>query len=103
LHAPPEFVTSAIDCGYELRVFLGTEEWYPATRWHNYGAWSVPLKKGQYPFKVVWVDQRKQDVYEYGADRRLNEDWIWDGKKPTLEISGPGLKRQPVPAGMLFR
>jgi hypothetical protein len=80
-----------------LRLFLGRDEWYPATRLHNYGAWSVPLKKGLYPFKVVWVDQRKQDVW-VGE----NVDRIWDGERPALMISGPSLAKQPIPVGMLY-
>jgi hypothetical protein len=96
-HAPPEFVNPGLDCGYELRVFLGSEEWYPATRIHNYGAWSVPLQKGLHNFKVVWVDMRKQNVWEGENKYRL-----WVGEKPTLEISGPGLPRQPIPVNMLY-
>jgi hypothetical protein len=96
-HAPMEFINPAIDCGYELRVFLGNKEWYPATRIHNYGTWSVPLQKGLHPFKVVWVDQRKQDVWD-----GENRDRVWDGEKPALEISGPGLNRQPIPVSMLY-
>jgi hypothetical protein len=100
-HAPPEFIFP-VDSGYDLRVSVGREEWYPATRWHNFGAWSVPLQKGKYPFGVVWVDQRKQDVYvdgEWRAGENLN---IWNGEKPALMISGPGLAKQPIPAKWLW-
>jgi hypothetical protein len=56
----------------------------------------VPLTKGLYFFRVVWVDQRKQDVHGFDSDDRL-----WDGEKPVLMISGPGLEKQPIPAAML--
>jgi hypothetical protein len=100
-HAPAEFIYPPVDSGYDLRVFLDGQEWYPATRWHNYGVWSVPLQVGKHSFKVIWVDQRKQDVH--GTDYAENRgDYIWDGDKPTLLISGPGLEKQPIPARMLF-
>jgi hypothetical protein len=95
-HAPDEFVYPTFDCAYDLRVFVGAVEWYPATGWHNYGAWSVPLQKGRHAFRVVWVDQRKQGIYG-GVEAE-----IWNGTRPKLMISGPGLAKQPIPAGMLF-
>jgi hypothetical protein len=100
-HAPQEMVYPIMDAAYDLRVFLAGEEWYPATRHHNYGVWSVPLQAGAYPFKVVYVDQRPGiEKWHYGEKR--NPDWMWDGEKPLLEISGPGLAKQPVPSMMLF-
>jgi hypothetical protein len=101
-YAPEEFVFPHYDCGYDLRLFLNNEEWYPTMRWHNYGVWSVPLKKTKYQFKVIWVDQRAQDWY-LGGDWRA--DWrkrLWDGEKPVIQISGPGLEKQPIPAKMLY-
>jgi hypothetical protein len=100
-HAPPEFVYPGIDSGYDLRVEVDREEWYPTTRRHNYGVWSVPLAKGKHSLKVSWVDQRPgqaQWFYPYV----LNEAHrIWRGEKPALLISGPGLEKQPIPTGML--
>jgi hypothetical protein len=56
------------------------------------------------------VDQREQDVYVSGAyrpyparRRGVFSDRTWEGEKPVLEISGPGLEKQPIPAGMLFQ
>jgi hypothetical protein len=101
-HAPEEFVFPHYDCAYDLRLFLNNEEWYPTMRWHNYGVWSVPLKKGKHALKVIWVDQRAQDWY-LGGDWRA--DWrrrLWDGEKPMIQISGPGLEKQPIPAKMLY-
>jgi hypothetical protein len=101
-HAPMELVYPIMDAGYDLRMFLGGEEWYPATRWHNYGVWSVPLKKGLYPLKVVYVDQRPgiKKQWHYPEPQNINE-WVWDGEKPVIEISGPGLEKQPISAAML--
>ena len=96
-HAPWEMITPTQDAGYDLRLWLGKEEWYPTTRWHNYGGWSVPLKAGRYPFRVVYVDQRGSEMVGGGVDKF----GTWKGEKPQLLISGPGIKRQPIPAGWL--
>jgi len=96
-HAPKEFIYPPVDAGYDLRVFLGNEEWYPATRRHNWGAWSLPLKAGKHAFKVVYIDQRKSRMHS----EEFDEDYRWTGEKPELMISGPGLDKQPIPASML--
>jgi hypothetical protein len=112
-HAPREFVYPYLDSGYDLRVFVDGKEWYPATRLHNFGGWTVPLAKGLHTLKVYWVDQRPgQAQWAYpdwsgsapseGEENRSEKYMIWRGDKPTLEISGPGLDRQPVPDGMLY-
>jgi hypothetical protein len=111
-HAPREFVYPYLDAGYDLRVFVDGKEWYPATRLHNFGGWSVPLAKGLHSFRVFWVDQRPgqaQWAYPCGAGFAPSEDTlddkylVWRGEKPTLQISGPGLAKQPIPDSMLFR
>jgi hypothetical protein len=106
-HAPFEFVWPG-DSGYDLRFFLmfgeqgrgRWEEWYPGTRALNHGTWSVPLKKGKYAYRLEYVDQRP------GADQWVYPEFkstarVWNGEKPVIEISGPGLERQPIPARML--
>jgi hypothetical protein len=93
-HAPPEFIYPPVDAGYDLRVFLGNEEWYPATRRHNWGAWSLPLKAGKHPLKVVFIDQRNSRMHS----EEFGEDYRWTGEKPALMISGPGLDKQPIPS-----
>jgi hypothetical protein len=114
LHAPREFVYPDVQSGYELKVVLGnrmdsglwasgrvvgTQEWYPSTRLHALGNWSVALKKGLQPFKVVWCDFRTD------AAQRLNlpgiKDYVWTGVTPDLRISGPGLEKQPIPAAWM--
>jgi hypothetical protein len=109
-HAPSEMIYPWSDAGYDLRVFLGgggsgldTEEWYPATRLHNYGVWSVPLRKGKHYLKVVFADQRPgktQWSHSYPSDEPYK---VWRGVKPALMISGPGLEKQPIPARLLYR
>ena len=91
-HAPWEMITPTQDAGYDLRLWVGKEEWYPATRRHNYGGWSVPFKAGLYPFRVVYVDQRGSEMTK--RDDGFN---VWKGEKPVIEVSGPGLDRQPIP------
>jgi hypothetical protein len=111
LHAPREYVMPDIDQGYELRVFLGQNvvpyggrtqafglnEWYPSTRLHAQGNWSVALEKGMQPIRMVFLD------YRTDAPARLNQkglaDYVWSGVTPKLEISGPGIDPQPIPAG----
>jgi hypothetical protein len=101
-HAPPELIYPYLDAGYDLRVFVDGKEWYPATRLHNFGAWSVPLAKGKHSFKVSWVDQRPGHAqWAYPDGEVLEKFTIWRGEKPTLEISGPGLAKQPIPVEML--
>jgi hypothetical protein len=101
-HAPRELVLPSSDAGYDLRVFVDKEEWYPATRPHNFGIWSVALKKGKHAFKVVYVDQRPGEAQWRYPYPQVQPYKVWRGEKPTLEISGPGLAKQPIPAGMLY-
>lgn len=112
-HAPRECVIPDTDPGYELRVFLGhrrepygyrTEafglnEWYPSTRLHAQGNWSIALEKGLHPLRIVYLD------YRTDAPARLNQpglkDYVWSGVTPDLKISGPSLEPQPIPAAWL--
>jgi hypothetical protein len=107
--APEEFAYPDIDPGYELRVFVGNkmgrppldnrvvglQEWYPSTRLHAFGNWSVPLKKGLHPFKVFLLDYRT-DAVAYWNKPNL-KPYIWAGETPDLRISGPGIDNQPIP------
>jgi hypothetical protein len=112
-HAPEEWVYPDIDAGYELRVFVGNkngrppyqsrtvglQEWYPSTRLHAMGNWSIPLKKGLHPFKVFLLDYRT-DAVAYWNKPNL-KPYIWPGETPDLRVSGPGLKKQPIPSAWL--
>jgi hypothetical protein len=110
--APREFVYPDTAAGYELRVYLGDHysplnrvdgmnEWYPSTRLHAIGNWSVALAKGMQPFKLVYIDWRTD------GPKRLNapglNDYIWNGKTPDLKIFGPNLTAQPIPTAWLSR
>jgi hypothetical protein len=117
LHAPREFVRCDTIAGYELQVWLGhvmrldagvvrrendLNYWYPATRLHAFGTWSVALKKGYQPIRLVYIDFRTDSA------KRLNRggtvrDLVWPSEKPALEISGPGMKKQAIPAAWLWR
>jgi len=112
-HAPEEWVYPDIDAGYELRVFVGNkmgrppysdrvaglQEWYPSTRLHAMGNWSIPLKKGLHPFKVFLLDYRT-DAVAYWNQPNL-KPYIWPGETPDLRISGPSLDKQPIPTAWL--
>lgn len=115
LTAPQEYVWPATDAGYDLRISLGNKmgsgvfsgrvvgvnEWYPATTLHAFGSWSIALEQGLHPFRVAFIDYRTDGV------KKLNKPgltkYIWDGATPKLEISGPDMKEQPIPASMLMR
>jgi hypothetical protein len=124
IHAPREFVRPEKIAGYELQVYLGHATnldqsnpagisragelnfWYPATRLHGLGTWSVPLKKGFHEFKIVYID------YRMDAPKRMNNklhdkdlpETVWSGEKPDLRISGPTIPQPvPIPAEWLWR
>ncbi len=98
-HSPRELIYPPVNAGYQLRLFIGDQEWYPSTRRHNYGVWSVPLEAGLHALRVVFVDQRNARMSTY---RGKDNDWMWMGDKPELKISGPDLVPQPIPADMLY-
>lgn len=74
--------------------------------WHGRGTWSVPLAKGLHSFMVTFEDAIATDIENQKVD-------LWgDYPKPAttrsgialvLEASGPGMDRQPAPAGWLKR
>ncbi|MEI6425088.1 MAG: chitobiase/beta-hexosaminidase C-terminal domain-containing protein, partial [Lentisphaerota bacterium] len=112
-HAPREWTMPDIDAGYELQLFLGDKvapwgwgtkivginQWYPSTRLHAFGNWSIALKKGAHRFQLFYLD------YRTNAAQRLNQPgltpYIWDGVMPDLRVSGPGLEKQALPAAWL--
>jgi hypothetical protein len=97
-HAPEEFVSAVVEAWYDLRLLIDGEEWYPATRRQNFGTWSVPLEAGSHRIKVQWVDQRPS----MGSGLNRESFTRWHGIAPVLEISGPNLPRQPIPAASLW-
>jgi hypothetical protein len=125
IYAPEEFTHYAPLAGYDLNVELGyrndwyggkkrdvgpgkpLQEWYPVTRRHAFGTWSVHLKKGHHPIRVYYADIRPGGFLEYmqfkydGTNVPGLIKRYWDGDVPELQISGPRLPRQPLPAQWL--
>ena len=104
-HGPEEYVKNICAPGYDLRVYIDGREWYLGQSWHGLGRWSVPLEKGLHRFMVTFADARAKDVWKQKSDlwRGYPTPWVvWRGKTPTLEVSGPGIKRQPVPRGWMW-
>jgi hypothetical protein len=115
LHAPREWVMPDTDAGYDLRVELGNRViphgyrtriaglnlWYPSTRLHALGNWSVALKQGLHPLRIVYIDYRTRAPAEF--NRPGLRDYIWSGVTPDLKISGPGFDAQRIPAAWFVR
>jgi hypothetical protein len=103
-HGPKESVHNGCEPGYDLRVFVDSEEWSPGQMWHGLGLWSIPLQKGLHRFQVVFADARAKDIEQQRIDYWWGypSPWVvWRGVAPVLELSGPGLTQQPVPAAWL--
>jgi hypothetical protein len=126
IHAPEEFTKYAPIAGYDLMVEIGFKNqydrgekrnsqagdslnrWYPATSRHAFGTWSVYLKKGYHPFRVYYADIRPGGYLEYmqlkydGVNVPGLIKWYFDDEVPVLQMSGPAMKKQPIPEGMLY-
>ncbi|RFC46153.1 MAG: Chitobiase/beta-hexosaminidase C-terminal domain-containing protein [Verrucomicrobia bacterium] len=100
-HAPREFIIPDIDPGYDLRVILDGEEWWPAMRQHALGTWSRALAKGLHKLQVVYTDTRTKPFKHETWMNWPNPAVLWKGEAPVLEISGPGLSKQPIPDAWL--
>jgi len=101
-HAPREFVIPDCDPGYDLRVFVDGQEWWPTMRWHALGTWSRALATGPHKFRVIFVDTRTQPYKHETWQNWPNLDVLWKGTTPVLEVSGPGISKQPLPSGWLL-
>jgi len=77
-------------------------QWYPGTRAHAFGTWSIALKKGLHPFVVEYADYRGDACKKYNHPELIRQ-YVWDGKVPELAVSGPGLAKRPLPASWLRR
>jgi hypothetical protein len=102
LHAPREYMFPDNDCGYDLRVFISGREWNPAVRWHAQGTWSVALRQGKHPFRIAYADLRFRPHKVELMWGFPHPDFTWKGVAPELQISGPGLEKQPLPAAWLW-
>lgn len=100
-YAPEEYVRPDIMEGYELNLYIDGKQWYPSTRRHAFGTWSIALQEGLHQIEVTYTDYRAGTQEEF--NRAVQEPVIWDGVLPDLEISGPNFVRQPIAAAMLLR
>ena len=101
-HAPREFVIPDCDPGYDLRVFVDDQEWWPTMRWHALGTWSRALARGLHKFRVIFVDTRTKPYKHETWQNWPNLDVLWKGTAPVLEVSGPGIDKQPIPSAWLL-
>ena len=98
-HAPEHLYTTSMDAGFDLRIWVDGEEWFPSPTLHSENAWSIPLQKGLHSLRVCYVDYRwKTFKNEYWMD--WQEGQMWQGT-PVLEVTGADLKKQPLPARWL--
>ncbi|MEE8451993.1 MAG: lipolytic enzyme, G-D-S-L, partial [Thermoguttaceae bacterium] len=94
-YAPKHLFDVTMDAGFDMRVWVDDEEWLPAPRVHAENTWSVALRKGPHRFAVVFVDFRyKKFKSEYWLP--WQEEEVWQGI-PSLCVSGPGIRKQPIP------
>jgi len=99
--APDPLYNTTKDAGYELRVWIDGQEWFPNPDLHAENLWSVALDKGLHRFQVSYVDYRwKTFRNEYWME--WNPGQMWSGV-PVLEMDGPGLSKRPVPREWLKR
>ena len=99
-YAPIHLYTTTMDAGYDMRVFIDGQEWFPAPDTHAEGIWSVPLEAGAHRFEVAFTDYRAR---EFRNEMWMNwkSEEIWQGT-PVLEVSGPEMKKQPLPVSWLW-
>jgi hypothetical protein len=97
--APEPLYNTTLDAGYDLRIWIDGQEWFPNPELHAENIWSIALEKGRHHFAVSYVDYRwKTFRNEYWMG--WNPQQMWTGI-PLLELDGPGLKKQSLPASWL--
>ena len=129
LYFPDEFCRMDLISGYDIRFIIDGQQYQPEVRRHAHGTASVALAKGLHTLAVDYLDYRGQDAsIQFGQGRnpgdlqtlrfdrtgkvtgkaRMNfpdlspeRNLVWDGVAPQMEISGPGLARQLLPAAWL--
>ena len=94
-HGPFELLDVGQRAGYDIQLEVDGRKWYPATRAHNYGNWSIPLAAGSHSIKLIYVDIRR-------GTKQATFPSSFKGEKPELLLSGPDLPPQPVPTAWLF-
>ena len=125
LYFPDEFCRMDLISGYDIKFKIDGQQYQPEVRRHAHGTVSMPLAKGLHTLAVDYLDYRGQDasirmgfpsdknakVLTLRFDRtgtvtgkaRMNfpdlnpeRNLVWDGVSPKMEISGPGIPRQPL-------
>jgi hypothetical protein len=97
--APEHLYTPTMDAGYDLRVSVDGEEWFPSPTLHSENVWHIALESGLHQLDVTYVDYRwKKFKNEYWMAWQEGE--MWQGT-PVLEVSGPGIGKQPLPSTWL--
>jgi hypothetical protein len=103
-HAPDELAYMDEEAGYDLRVYVDSEEWYLTQWWHGHGTWSVALRKGLHTFEVDFADARTTPWRKSGMYRYYPRPWvIHQGKPGDILLSGPGLEKVRIPSAWLCR
>src|SRR5690606_31419917 len=105
-HAPKEYVGASCEPGYDLRVWIDGTEWDLGGRFHGRGTWSIALEKGLHEVLVTFADARHRDgtIPRSGLWRNYPTPWVvWQGAASPIEISGPGVARQPILANWFRR
>ncbi len=98
-YAPEHLYTPTMDAGYDLRVWIDGQEWFPSPTLHSENVWNIALAAGLHRLEVAYVDYRwKQFKDEYWMNWQAEE--MWQGV-PMLEFSGPGMEKQALPASRL--
>ncbi len=92
-HAPREFVYPDHDPGYDLRVFIDGQEWWPSYRWHDMGTWSIALAKGKHLLKVIFTDMRATPYKHETWQNFVNPVLIWKGSTPMVKVTCPDGKQ----------
>ena len=100
-YAPSAFVIPNQDPGYDLRVLVDDEEWWPTMRWHALGTWSRALAKGPHRFQLIYTDLRTTPFKHETWMNWPNPAVVWTGTAPVLEVSFPESGRRPLPAQWL--
>ena len=99
-YAPQEWVRSDVLAGYDLRLYIDGEEWYPSTTRNDLGTWSVALEQGKHQFEVKYIDYRLDTPARFNKPN-MKQDLVWGGTTPNLMIAGPGISKQEIPNEML--
>jgi hypothetical protein len=96
-YAPSAFISPNQEPGYDLRVLVDDEEWWPTMRWHALGTWSKVLAKGPHRFEVIYTDGRTTPFKHETWMNWPNPALLWRGAAPNLEVSFPDSGRRPLP------